>query len=403
MDFKRVNRSDIVGRTKSKTAIVEALIRSNALNRTGVTNYNTFGVKDGIGFEEATEKFIDNFLLRVLVPDYNIKDGKNIFIGSQNKMIRELLDTYGLSKCKVKAIVFAPCHNPSIDMIHRMPQRDVEKTVVMYYYQEYKIACPNIEYAAVMKFLRDAEYNRVGYFLKDIDITLDYVGSFDKYELVDYLTKEEGFRQEGDTEQADRVIVDNDSTVGRNCLTFMETIGGITTRQKIYNKMVQMLECKSVRSIIGCHWKDWVCQTGTRLANARDKAKDRGLTRAEITFYVDTSIPNDEFIDTVLRKIVQYVPTSLVFSTSYASTWKAYCSAFKHSLVCVDRGQDIGVIVYSYNEITGNISGQLLERWSERENWCLEKLTLNGNLPLDIIEIVEVCKVLSKNKKDSIL
>ena len=73
MDFKRVNRSDIVGRTKSKTAIVEALIRSNALNRTGVTNYNTFGVKDGIGFEEATEKFIDNFLLRVLVPDYNIK------------------------------------------------------------------------------------------------------------------------------------------------------------------------------------------------------------------------------------------------------------------------------------------------------------------------------------------
>ena len=206
----------------------------------------------------------------------------------------------------------------------------------MYYYQEYKIACPNIEYAAVMKFLRDAEYNRVGYFLKDIDITLDYVGSFDKYELVDYLTKEEGFQQESDTEQADRVIVDNDSTVGRNCLTFMETIGGITTRQKIYNKMVQMLECKSVRSIIGCHWKDWVCQTGTRLANARDKAKDRGLTRAEITFYMDKSIPNDEFIDTVLRKIVQYVPTSLVFSTSYASTWKAYCSAFKHSLVCVD-------------------------------------------------------------------
>ena len=49
MDFKRVNRSDIVGRAKSKTAIVEALIRSNALNRTGVTNYNSFGVKDGRG------------------------------------------------------------------------------------------------------------------------------------------------------------------------------------------------------------------------------------------------------------------------------------------------------------------------------------------------------------------
>ena len=124
-----------------------------------------------------------------------------------------------------------------------MPQQDVEKTVNKYYCQEYKIACPNIEYMAVMKFIREADYNRVGYFLKDIDITMDYVGTFDKYELVEYLTKEEGFREEGDGGEADRVIVDNDYKVGRNCLTFTETLGGFTTRQKIYNKMVQMLEC----------------------------------------------------------------------------------------------------------------------------------------------------------------
>ena len=160
--------------------------------------------------------------------------------------------------------------------------------------------------------------------------------------------------------------------------------------------MVQMLECKSVRSNIGCHWKDWVCQNGTRLAIARDKAKDRGLTRVEATFFIKKSVPTDEFIDTVLRGIVQYVPKALVFSTSYASTWKAYCDFFKHSLVCIDRSEDIGVIVYSYNEITKNISGQLLEKWSEREKWCLDKLTLNGNLPLDIIETVEVCKIQSE-------
>ena len=199
-----------------------------------------------------------------------------------------------------------------------------------------------------MKFIRKADYNTVGYFLKDIDITMDYVGSFDKYELVEYLTTYEGFREEGDGDKADRVIVDNDSMVGRNCLTFMETIDGFTTRQKIYNKMVQMLECKSVRSNIGCHWKDWICQTGTRLATARDKATDRGLTRAEVTFYVDNSIPSDNFIDSVLQKIVQYVPTSLVYSTSYASTWKAYCDQFKHSLVCIDRSYD----TVSYTHLT---------------------------------------------------
>ena len=403
MELKRVNRSEVVGFKKSKTAVVEALIQANALNRTGTANYNTFGHKDGIGFKEATQKFIDNFLLRVLVPDYNIKEGKNIFVGSQNRMIRELLDAHGLTKCVVKAIVFAPCHNPTSDMIQRMPQRDIEKTANTYYYQEYKVACPNVEYETVMKFIRQEDYKRVGFYLKDIDITMDYVGSFDKYELIEYLTRNEGFRQESDGEHADRVIVDNDTKVGRNCLTFMETIGGFTTRQKIYNKMVQMLECKSVRSSIGCHWKDWVCQNGTRLSIAKDKAKDRGLTRVEATFYIKNSLPTDSFIDRVLQGIVQYIPKTLVFSTSYASTWKAYCDIFKHSLVCVDRNEDVGVIVYSYNEITRNISGQLLERWSEREKWCLDKLTLNGNLPLDIIEAIEVCKILSEKKKDAVL
>ena len=50
--------------------------------------------------------------------------------------------------------------------------------------------------------------------------------------------------------------------------------------------MVQMLETKSVRKNVGSHWKDWVCQKGTRLADARDKAEERGLTRAEVTYYI---------------------------------------------------------------------------------------------------------------------
>ncbi len=38
--------------------------------------------------------------------------------------------------------------------------------------------------------------------------------------------------------------------------------------------MVQMLECKSVKSAIACCWKDWVCQMDSCLADARDKATD---------------------------------------------------------------------------------------------------------------------------------
>merc|ERR1712030_308154 len=93
-----------------------------------------------------------------------------------------------------------------------------------------------------------------------------------------------------------------------------------------------------------------------------------------------------------------------VYSTTYADTWKTYCDSFKHSLLCIDRSKDIGIIVHSYNETTGNISGQVIENWlkNNKEKWCLEKLTLNGNLPLDLIEVREVEQD-AEDERDDIL
>ena len=70
----------------------------------------------------------------------------------------------------------------------------------------------------------------------------------------------------------------------------------------------------------------------------------------------------------------------MVYSTSYSTAWESYCDSFKHSLVCVDRSKDIAIIVYSYNQTTRNISGQLVENWlkKNKEKWCLDKLMLNG-------------------------
>ena len=86
-----------------------------------------------------------------------------------------------------------------------------------------------------MDFVRNASYNNIDMFIKDIDVTIDHAGSFDKYEVIEHLTSNEGFREEGTGYDGDalRTIVNNDSAVGKNCLTFMETIDGFTTRQKI--------------------------------------------------------------------------------------------------------------------------------------------------------------------------
>ena len=101
MESTRVSRSELVGKTQSTTAVLESLVRANVLNRTGNVDYNQYGKLDKIGF-------VDNFILKILVPDYNTKKIKgkkpsNMFVGSQNKTIRELLDANGLGKCIVKA------------------------------------------------------------------------------------------------------------------------------------------------------------------------------------------------------------------------------------------------------------------------------------------------------------
>ena len=393
-------RSELLGNTKSKTALVEQIARWNSLNRTGKINYNEGGRKDNIGLRSVTEKFVDNFLLRVLVADYNTEKGKNIYVGTQNKTIRDLLAAHELEKCIVKAVTLKKLDRPPSDFeLEKMPMRNPEKIAEQYYYQEYKVACPNIEYKKVMEFLRTTDLATMGMAVKDFDVTMDYAGSFNKKEIIDHLVSKEDFQVQGGNAKTMRTIVDNDATVGRNCLTYMETANGICMRKKVYNKMVQMLECKSVRSSVGCHWKDWVCQEGTRLADARDKTNQRGLTRAEVTFYVENHIPADDVIEDALSSIVKHIPSNHVYSTPFAEVWRVYCNTFVHSLVCIDRTEDVGLLVYSYNEITGKISGESYENWSEREKWCLDKLTLNGNLPLDVIDITSTTIITSSHDK----
>ena len=50
MDSIRVNRSELVGKSQNDTAALEALVRANALNRTGNVDYNKYGKLDVVKF-----------------------------------------------------------------------------------------------------------------------------------------------------------------------------------------------------------------------------------------------------------------------------------------------------------------------------------------------------------------
>ena len=145
-----------------------------------------------------------------------------------------MVDRYGLHKCKVKAVALSLLkEQPSeLDKVYGRPKtKETDETV--YYVQEFKVTCADKEYSDVLKFLRTDEYKIRNIFLKDIDVTMDYAGSFDKDEVIQHLTTKKGFRVQGSAKDANRTILNNIDQVGNNCLTYMGTVDGLTTRCKI--------------------------------------------------------------------------------------------------------------------------------------------------------------------------
>ena len=194
-----VSKQELCGRSQKSTRMLENVVKHNALNKTGLINYNKGGVKDGVGFQPCSDKFVDNFILRVLVADYLIHKKSYAEVGSINRTIRAMLERNGLEKCKVKAISLSNANDIPAEILPKMPFQIEEKECYSteYYFQDYKIACANADYETVLQFLRTKEYWDRGLFLKDIDVTMDYAGSFDREEVIDYMVINHDFRYQG--------------------------------------------------------------------------------------------------------------------------------------------------------------------------------------------------------------
>ena len=101
-----ISKKELCGRSQKTTRMLQNVVKHNTLNKTGHINYNKGGVKDGVGFQPCSDKFVDNFVLRVLVADYLTYKKKYAEVGSINRTIRAMLERNGLEKCKVKQSLY---------------------------------------------------------------------------------------------------------------------------------------------------------------------------------------------------------------------------------------------------------------------------------------------------------
>ena len=402
-----ITKKQLVGQSTREDNNVTKVARWNAMNQTGDLDYNKYGIKDGIGLVPVSEMFVDNFVLKTIAASYQFLGQSYTKMGSVTKKIYEICEVANLKPVSCKGIATKEIKHvlQKDKLLPYVQDRDLKQEAelkakgekITFFWVEFKVACANIPYEQVMTYIRSEHYRSCNLFLKDIDCSIDTAGSFKKSEVVEHMTRN-GFRLAGSEESQPRTIVDNDHKVGKNCLTFMETVGTFNIRAKFYNKMVQMLECKGVRCSPGQHWKDWVQQSDTRLARARDAARERGLTRAEVTIYCcegipeldqPTKVPTDDQISDILSGLLTYIPDHMVYSTPYVDTWKAYCEVMLHSLIIVDKDRNLALLVYTYNEVSRLVSGTFVRDWENNSHWCMSRLTLGEKLPIDIIDISE--------------
>ena len=350
-------------RFKTTKGVVDALIAANCQNKIGYVDYNEFGGGSELGFQPCLRCgiFVDNIIVYVYaakkdtrltedtqMPESEYKKGKWKFAGPTNTQIRTVFRNADMP---VRKVVCTQLQHKETVCIPFAGKKDMQICVKQFF----KVSLDNQDLECILKLLESQVLGEHGIPLNDLGATQDMVGSFQKETLISCLL-DNGFRMEGDGFYSGPTIMDNDHSVGRNCLTFLqETKNGRRIRAKIYNKMVQMLESFSVRSNGGHHWRDWALQQGTMLAKARDSpgAKERGLTRLESTFYVDGDAPlTKEEIFVEMENLKNLFSPALTLHTSYDSKWTALANHFQHMLVLHDTENDDAYFTYPYNEVT---------------------------------------------------
>jgi len=164
------------------------------------------------------------------------------------------------------------------------------------------------------------------YYLMDLDITQDFAGIFNKEEMSNYLTCNFNFCNQGVYQENSNIIINNNKTVGIDCLTWLTS----NAKVKIYNKFIYQVTSPGVNKSIGNHIINFLNCPDVRLKDTFSStlAKEHGITRLEATIY-NYNIGNShkasysplEDCLTLLENSIIYFQSAPIYSVSIAKMW----------------------------------------------------------------------------------
>ena len=225
-------------------------------------------------------------------------------------------------------------------------------------------------------------------FIHDIDITQDFAGTFNKHELIQYLVEQDGrFQVAGSKLGLPYTIRDDDHKVGSSCIEIMgqDELTEQKIRYKVYNKFIQSLESKGVRTSIGNHVMDWIHNPSPMLGNSIEQSFDYGLLRLEITYYMDErSIMESSTLFEHMDWLTNLIPPTLIYHQSIPRQWQLYGECIRSNMCVIDLDHKQALVSYAINRLTTKINGFLVNASSSNNLSNIVK-QFTFNVPIYVV------------------
>ena len=306
-----------------------------------------------------------------------------------------------------------------------------ESETTEFFVQYVKIQPCNDDGARVVDLVHRGELANLGFYIEEIDVSREMAFSFRKYDVIEHLLStgdfamqkdsgdecndtavyEEGFdcpNTEFSPKNLKGIILQNDSLVGRNCISVMRCSGGkygpngsrirLPERAKAYIKLVSNLEQKARdQDDVGWHGLDNAVLCFDRVSRSLilPIAQQQGFVRLENTLYIKGVQPDTahlysfESLERAAESLAftaSWVPPELCLHLPHKELWEFWCRQMQHVLVAVHPRYDRAILVYTLNEVTGKLTGIPIDNWSRYYRFVLESCAV-GKLPVDVITI----------------
>lgn len=244
-DINKINILELTGKTKrpEETLAVrlmqENLGNNNMLSDVGKLQYTEGYISQTDLFKPLTVPFCDNIMLAKFI-DFKDCNGKfergkcrarEDICGTFNTLLRSKFTGFKikLARWGIKAKSTSIYDSTDCKFLSALEKQKVEQRFDEPVFIAYKVDLADVLLPKLTSQFDNIlqELAQDYYYLMDFDITQDFTGIFDKREMEKYLCEQHGFFKG----KGEKLIVDNDKTVGIDCLTWV--YDGI--RAKIYN------------------------------------------------------------------------------------------------------------------------------------------------------------------------